>query len=419
MESKQLNKRKIFNDPVYGFISVQDDFVFDIIEHPYFQRLRRIKQLGLTHLVYPGALHTRFHHAMGAMFLMAEAIEVLRSKGHEITEEESQAVNAAILLHDIGHGPFSHALENCIVYGLSHEHISKLFMERLNLEFNGKLQLAIDIFKNKYHKKFLHQLVSSQLDVDRLDYLKRDSFFTGVSEGVISTERIIKMMDVVNDELVIEAKGIYSIEKFIIARRLMYWQVYLHKTVLAAEYLLIKILQRVKKLAEHGHELFATPALKEFLYNKYHKKDFETKPHLLDIFSKLDDFDIYTSVKVWCDDKDPVLSLLCNNMVNRHLFHIELQNEPFKESLIEQMRKQTIHNLNISNEDCEYFVFTDKVENNAYNPQSVKINILFKDDSIKDITDASDQLNISVLSRTVTKYFLCYPKELKNTVNKR
>lgn len=419
MESKQLSKRKIFNDPVYGFISVQDDLVFDIIEHPYFQRLRRIKQLGLTHLVYPGALHTRFHHAMGAMFLMSEAIEVLRSKGHEITEEESQAVNAAILLHDVGHGPFSHALENCIVYGLSHEHISNLFMERLNLEFNGKLQLAIDIFKNKYHKKFLHQLVSSQLDVDRLDYLKRDSFFTGVSEGVISTERIITMMDVVNDELVIEAKGIYSIEKFIIARRLMYWQVYLHKTVLAAEYLLIKILHRAKTLAEQGHELFATPALKEFLYNKYHKKDFTSKPHLLDIFSKLDDFDIYAAVKVWCDDKDPVLSLLCNNMVNRHLFHIELQNEPFKKSFIEKMRKQTIQNLNISNEDCEYFVFTDKVENNAYNPQSVKINILFKDGSIKDITDASDQLNISVLSRTVTKYFLCYPKELKNTVNKR
>jgi hypothetical protein len=418
VESKQLNKRKIFNDPVYGFISVQDDLLFDIIEHPYFQRLRRIKQLGLTHLVYPGALHTRFHHAMGAMFLMDEAIEVLRSKGHEITPEESLAVNAAILLHDIGHGPFSHALENCIVYGLSHESISNLFMDRLNKEFNGKLQLAIDIFKNRYHKKFLHQLVSSQLDVDRLDYLKRDSFFTGVSEGVISTERIIKMMDVANDELVIEAKGIYSIEKFIIARRLMYWQVYLHKTVLAAEYLLIKILQRAKRLAEKGHELFATPALKEFLYNQYSRKDFEAEPHLLDIFSRLDDFDIYASAKVWCDDKDPVLSMLCRNMVDRHLFHIELQNEAFEETFIEKMRNQTIQNLNISREDCEYFVFTDKVENNAYNPQSVKINILFKDGSIKDITDASDQLNISVLSRTVTKYFLCYPKELKNTVNK-
>lgn len=418
MESKQLNKRKIFNDPVYGFITVQDEFVFDIIEHPYFQRLRRIKQLGLTHLVYPGALHTRFHHAMGAMFLMGEAIEVLRSKGNKITEEESQAVTAAILLHDIGHGPFSHALENCIVYGLSHEYISNLFMERLNSEFNGKLQLAIDIFENKYHKKFLHQLVSSQLDVDRLDYLKRDSFFTGVSEGVISTERIIKMMDVVNDQLVIEAKGIYSIEKFIIARRLMYWQVYLHKTVLAAEYLLVKILQRAKILAEKGHILFSTPALKGFLYNKFSKKDFKIMPHLLDEFSKLDDSDIYASVKVWCDADDHVLSLLCRNLVDRHLFHIELRNEAFGESSILALRKQAAKNLKISYDDTRYFIFTDKVENNAYNPQSVNINILFKDGKIIDIADASDQLNIAMLSKTVTKYFYCYPKELKNTVNK-
>ncbi len=410
MERVHLNKRKIFNDPVYGFITVKDDFVFDIIEHPYFQRLRRIKQLGLTHLVYPGALHTRFHHAMGAMYLMGEAIEILRSKSHEITEEEAQAVNIAILLHDIGHGPFSHALENCIVFDISHEYISNLFMERLNKEFNGKLQLAIDIFKNKYHKKFLHQLVASQLDVDRLDYLKRDSFFTGVSEGVISTERIIKMMNVANDNLVIEAKGIYSIEKFIIARRLMYWQVYLHKTVLAASYMLIKILQRAKFLAEKGKELFTTPAFKEFLYNNYGKKDFDKNPQLLEIFSRLDDFDIYASLKVWCDDKDHILSLLCRNLLNRHLYHVELQNKKFDEKQIGLIRHQVAKSMNLKIEETKYFIFTDKVENNAYDLYSDKINILFKDGKIVEIDEASDQLNISVLSKTVTKYFLCCPK---------
>jgi len=412
VERKQLYKRKIFNDPVYGFISVPDDFVFKIIEHPSFQRLRRIKQLGLTHLVYPGALHTRFHHAMGAMHLMCEAIEVLRSKGQEISEAEAQAVNAAILLHDVGHGPFSHALENCIVHDISHEDISNLFMERLNIEFDGKLQLAIDIFKNKYHKKFLHQLVSSQLDVDRLDYLKRDSFFTGVSEGVISTERIIKMMDVADDQLVIEAKGIYSIEKFIIARRLMYWQVYLHKTVLAAEYLLVKILKRAKYLSENGNELFATQAFKEFLNNNYDRSDFNNKPKLLDKFALLDDFDIYASVKVWCNEKDTVLSMLCNNMINRHLFSVELQNGKFDITKIKKIEQQVSKKMNLKKGEENYFVFTDKVENNAYDPSNLKINILFKDGRIADIAEASDQLNISVLSKKVTKYFLCYPKNL-------
>jgi len=412
VESKQLNKRKIFNDPVYGFISVQDDFVFEIIEHPFFQRLRRIKQLGLTYLVYPGALHTRFHHAMGAMFLMSEAIEVLRSKGNIITEEEAQAVNAAILLHDIGHGPFSHALEKCIVYDLSHEYLSNLFMERLNVEFGGKLSLAIDIFKNKYHKKFLHQLVSSQLDVDRLDYLKRDSFFTGVSEGVISTERIIKMMDVANDQLVIEAKGIYSIEKFIIARRLMYWQVYLHKTVLAAEFLLVKILQRAKFLAEKGNELFATPTFKEFLFNRFNKDDFEKQPLILDKFALLDDFDIYASIKVWCDHEDNILATLCRSLIDRHLLHVDIQDHVFDEKGIEKIRHLAALKLNIPLDETEYFVFADKVENNAYDPKDVNINILFKDGRIVDIAEASDQLNISVLSKTVTKYFLCYPKGL-------
>ncbi|NTW32430.1 MAG: HD domain-containing protein [Bacteroidetes bacterium] len=368
-----MSKRKIFNDPVYGFISVQDDFLFKIIEHPYFQRLRRIKQLGLTHLVYPGAFHTRFHHAMGAMHLMSEAIEVLRSKGNDITDEEARAVLIAILLHDIGHGPFSHALENCIVYDLSHEYLSKLFMERLNIEFKGKLQLAIDIFRNKYKKKFLHQLVSGQLDVDRLDYLKRDSFFTGVSEGVISTERIIKMMDVVNDQLVIEAKGIYSIEKFIIARRLMYWQVYLHKTVLGAEYLLIKVLNRAKYLADNGVELFATPSLHEFLYNKYNKEDFLKQPILLNTFSNLDDYDIYASVKVWRDEKDPILSTLSKNIMERRLFHVDIQNQPFDKDFIEKLKKKVSAAYKIKDEDVSYFVFSDKVENNAYNQQPLPI----------------------------------------------
>ena len=412
MESKQLYKRKIFNDPVFRFITVSDDFIFQIIEHPFFQRLRRIKQLGLTHLVYPGSFHTRFHHAMGAMYLMGEAIESLRSKGNEITEEEAQAVNAAILLHDIGHGPFSHALENCIVEDITHEYLSHLFMERLNTEFGGKLQLAIDIFQNKYPKKFLHQLVSSQLDVDRLDYLKRDSFFTGVSEGVISTERIIKMMNVVNDTLVIEAKGIYSIEKFIIARRLMYWQVYLHKTVIAAGYLMIKILQRAKYLSEHGSNLFATPAFNEFLCHHYCKTDFEKDSFLLDLFANLDDFDIYSSVKVWCTSPDYILSELCKKLINRQLFHVELQNTPYDSQKMEQVKKDVIHRLKISPKDVDYFVFGDKVENNAYDTNSVKINILYKDGRIVDLAEDSYNLNISVLSKTVTKYFLCYTKEI-------
>jgi uncharacterized protein len=412
VESKQLNKGKIFNDPVYGFISVNDDLLFDIIEHPYFQRLRRIKQLGLTHMVYPGALHTRFHHAMGAMFLMGEAIEVLRSKGNEITDEEAQAVNIAILLHDIGHGPYSHALENCIVYDLSHELLSRIFMDRLNEHFKGKLHLAIEIFRNKYRKKFLHQLVSSQLDVDRLDYLKRDSFFTGVSEGVISTERIIKMMNVVNDNLVIEAKGIYSIEKFIIARRLMYWQVYLHKTVLAAEYLLVKILQRARSLADKKVKLFCTHALQEFLYHKHSVLDFEKKPSLLNTFSKLDDYDIFTSVKEWSNHPDLILSTLCSNLVNRHLFHTELQNRPFSEKQIGEMRKKVTAKIKCRMSDASYFVFSGKVENFAYSIQDAKINILLKDGSTLDIAEASDQLDVSALTKTVTKYFLCCPKNL-------
>ena len=388
------NKLKIFNDPIYGFVSIPYEIIYDLIDHSYFQRLRRIKQLGLTNLVYPGALHTRFHHAMGAMHLMSEAIEVLRAKGNEITDEEAKGVTIAILLHDIGHGPFSHALEHSIVNHITHEDISELFMNRLNAEFKGELSLAIRIFNNKYKKKFLHQLVSSQLDMDRLDYLKRDSFFTGVSEGVVSSDRIIKMLNVKNDELAVEAKGIYSIEKFIIARRLMYWQVYLHKTVISAETLLVNILKRAKELAEKQEELFCTPALKVFLYNKFSKNDFKTEPELLDSFAQLDDYDIMASVKVWASHQDKVLAMLCNKLLNRDLFKIELQNQQFKDVEINSAKERIKKLYKLKGKEEDYFVFTGNIQNDAYSENKIRINILSKDGKIMDITDASDQLNI-------------------------
>jgi HD superfamily phosphohydrolase len=347
---------------------------------------------------------------MGAMHLMGQAIEVLRSKNHTITEDEAKGVTIAILLHDIGHGPFSHALEHSIVSNINHEDISELLMSRLNEEFNGELTLAIKIFQDKYKKKFLHQLVSSQLDMDRLDYLKRDSFFTGVSEGVISSDRIIKMLNVVNDELAIEAKGIYSIEKFIIARRLMYWQVYLHKTVLSAENLLVNILTRAKDLAEKKVELFCTPQLRTFLYNKYTKSDFISDRTLLETFAKLDDYDIMASIKVWADHSDLVLSMLCRQMVNRELFKVELQKMPFKDDKIQPLKKEIKKRYKLSDKETEYFVLTGTVANDAYRADKIRINILSKDGTISDITEASDQLNVDVLAKTVKKYYLCYPK---------
>ena len=361
MKSIAVNKRKIFNDPIYGFITIPSEIIFDLIEHPYFQRLRRIKQLGLTGLVYPGALHTRFHHAMGAMYLMTQAIDVLRAKGVEITTAEAEGVTLAILLHDIGHGPFSHALESSIVSDVSHEQISEIFMDKLNVEMKGKLSLAIQIFKNEYAKKFLHQLVSSQLDMDRLDYLKRDSFFTGVSEGIISSDRILAMLVVSDDSLAIEAKGIYSIEKFIIARRLMYWQVYLHKTVLGAENLLVNILARAKELAAQGEELFATPAFQLFLKNRFTKNDFTNNAEVLKAFAALDDNDIFTSVKVWQSHKDFVLSTLCCNMVNRNLFHIELQNQPFEHQKIADLKQKVKAKYNLKEDEIRYFVYSDSI----------------------------------------------------------
>lgn len=406
-----MNKQKIINDPIYGFITIPGDLVFDIIEHRYFQRLRRIKQLGLTSYVYPGALHTRFHHALGAMHLMLTCIDTLKSKGTEITPEEAEGAIIAILLHDIGHGPFSHALESVIVKDVHHEEISLHFMNKLNEHFNGRLSLAIQIFQNKYHKSFLHQMVSSQLDMDRLDYLKRDSFFTGVSEGIINSDRIISMLRVHNDTLSVEAKGIYSIEKFIIARRLMYWQVYLHKTVLCAEHMLVNILRRAKYLVQKGVELPATPPFAFFLKNEITKNQFFNDVSVAEIFSQLDDYDIFTAIKMWQWHDDKVLNILCNNMVDRKLWHIEIGNKAFDESKMSAIKKRVQEQLNLTAEEASYFVISDSVSNNAYKPGDDKINLLYRDGSMIDIADAADQLNISVLSNTVEKFFMCYPKE--------
>ncbi|MDX2361496.1 MAG: HD domain-containing protein [Crocinitomicaceae bacterium] len=403
------NKKKIFNDPVYGFISIPMEIIFDVIEHPYFQRLRRIKQLGLTHLVYPGALHTRFHHVLGAMHLMSKAVATIRRKGHEITEQEEQAVLLAILLHDIGHGPFSHALEHDIVSGVSHEEISEFFIDRLSKEFNGELDLALDVFKNEHPKKFLYQLVSSQLDMDRMDYLNRDSFYTGVSEGKIGSDRIIEMLDVVDGNLVLEEKGIYSIEKFIVARRLMYWQVYLHKTVVAAEFMIIHILRRAKLLVQQGHELFGSPALMFFMKQSISVDDFKNNPEVLEQFAQLDDFDILGAIKVWQNCDDVVLSELSRRIVDRKLFKIEVSKEPFSEGRISEIREKVMDNLGISEEHLEYFVYTEILTNNAYNDDKQNINLLYKNGQTVELSKASDNLNISALTTPVAKYFLSYP----------
>lgn len=409
-------KKKILNDPVHGFIHIPSGVPHHLVEHPFFQRLRRIKQLGMSHLVFPGAIHTRFQHVLGATYLTQMAIESLRSKGTEISDEESVAVKTAVLLHDIGHGPFSHALEYSIVNGITHEKISELFMDRLNDEFKGDLTLAIQIFKNEYHKPFLNQLVSSQLDMDRLDYLRRDSFFTGVTEGAIGSSRIIKMLDVRDGNLAVEAKGIYSIEKFLIARRLMYWQVYLHKTSLAAEEMLVRILKRAKYLADKGEDLFATPALRCFLYNKIGLDQFKSRAKILgekdalEAFAELDDNDIMVSIKVWADHSDKVLSYLCRCMKDRQLFKIEIEKRPFSKEYVADIRKKVKANLGCSNHALDYIVIKGSIMNNAYSRDDDRINILFKDGSQQDIGEASDMLNISVLSKTVKKYYLCYPK---------
>ena len=410
MSEKSTNKLKILNDPIYGFITIPNILIYDLIEHPYFQRLRRVSQMGLSYLVYPGAHHTRFHHALGSMHLMQKAVQILKFKGVAISNEEANAVYIAILLHDIGHGAFSHALEHSIVTGIQHEEISLKFMEALNEEFEGKLTLAIEIFKGNYHKKFLYQLISSQLDMDRLDYLKRDSFYTGVAEGNINSERLITMLNVKNDGLVVEEKGIYSVEKFIVARRLMYWQVYLHKTGLVAEKLLEKILKRAKELAMKGVQLPASKVLSYFLYQSFTAENFTKES--LKMFSKLDDYDIFLAIKEWISCEDEVLSKLSKNLVNRNLPKISLQNTPYSKAEIE-VEKQKIkqNNLNLSNSLLDYYVYSGKIQNQAYDATKNNIKILFKNGEIKDITTASDHLNIQALSKPVYKYYLCTPKE--------
>ena len=402
------NKLKILNDPIYGFIRIPNSLIFDIIEHPSFQRLRRVSQMGFSNLVYPGANHTRFHHALGCLHLMQKAINVLRVKGINISKEEENALCIAILLHDIGHGPFSHALEHSIVTGITHEEISLKYMKQLNKEFEGKLDLAIEIFTGKYHRLVLQQRISSQLDIDRLDYLKRDSFYTGVAEGNISSDRLIAMMNVVDDELVIEKKGIYSVEKFLIARRLMYWQVYLHKTSLGAEYMLVKVLKRAKELAEKNIDLFCSSSLHHFLYNKTNQDNFDTST--LDLFSKLDDYDLLSAIKEWTNHSDKIISNLSNMIVNRNLLKVKIYDEQVSEIDVSNHIKKFMKTSGLSNKQASYFVFNGDISNQAYNSQE-PIKILNKKGGMEDIILASDQLNLQALSKPVKKFFICYPKK--------
>ena len=403
-----MQERKIINDPVFGFIHIPKGLLYDIVCHPVFQRLTRIKQLGLSSAVYPGAQHTRFQHSLGAFHLMSEAITSLTTKGNFIFDSEAEAVQAAILLHDVGHGPFSHVLEDTIVTGISHEEISLMLMERMNKELKGQLTLAIQIFKDEYPKRFLHQLVSGQLDMDRLDYLRRDSFYTGVTEGNIGSARIIKMLNVKDDHLVVESKGIYSIENFLTSRRLMYWQVYLHKTSVACEKMLISTLLRAKELASQGVELFASPALRFFLYHPVDRDEFYNNPLCLENFIQLDDNDIWTALKVWSTHDDKVLSTLSKGLIDRHLFKVEVSSSPLTKSQKDKLLGQIAQHLQISRKEAGYFLRTSTIENNMYKKEDDSIEIIFGDGSTKNIADASDMLNISLLSRKVKKHYTCY-----------
>ena len=402
------NKLKILNDPIYGFITIPSERIFSIIEHPYFQRLRRISQMGMSYLVYPGAHHTRFHHAIGCVHLMQKAVQILRHKGVIISEAEEEALQIAILQHDIGHGPFSHAMEHSIVEGVDHESISLLFMEEMNRDFNQSLTLALQIFRGTYNRRFLNQLITSQLDMDRLDYLKRDSFYTGAAEGNINSERLITMLNVVNDDLVIEEKGIYSVEKFLVARRLMYWQVYLHKTSLVAEQLLIRVLKRAKELVEKGEKLNASKALSYFLYNKIGPENFSSET--LSVFARLDDYDIISAMKEWQYHNDFVLSNLCNMIINRDLLKVKIKKKKPSVEKLEKRRIALQQKESISAEEADFFVFSGEVTNTAYKSENNNINILHKNGKISDVAKASDQLNLKALSKTVVKYYICYPK---------
>ena len=403
-----IQKRKIVNDPVFGFINVSEGLLLDIINHPYMQRLARIKQMGLSSVVYPGAQHTRFQHSLGAFYLMSEALLHLSAKGIEITTDEAEAVEAAILMHDLGHGPFSHVLEDVIVSGISHEEISLMLMNRMNIEMGGKLDLAIKIFKDEYSKSFLHQLVSGQLDVDRLDYLRRDSFYTGVVEGNIGSARIIKMLDVKDDRLVIESKGLYSIENFLTARRLMYWQVYLHKTSVSCEQMLIKTLLRAKDLAQKGVELFCSPALKYFLYNKVSKSSFLSEEQCLNSFVDLDDSDVWCALKVWSSHSDKILSRLSSDIINRRIFKVEITDKPVSEEKITSLQERIANAMNITLDEANYFFAIHAIEKNMYDEKDDSIDIIYKNGTIKNIAEASDMLNISLLSKKIRKNYLCY-----------
>lgn len=406
----QINKLKIFNDPIYGFISIPNELIYDLIQHPYFQRLRRISQMGLSYLVYPGANHTRFHHALGCMHLMQKAIETLRFKGVAISPEEENALYIAILLHDIGHGPFSHAMEKSIVEDVHHEAISLLFMNQLNDEFEGKLSLAIQVFKGDYHRKFMLQLISSQLDMDRMDYLKRDSFYTGVAEGNVNSERLIQMMNVVDGILVIEEKGIYSVEKFLLSRRLMYWQAYLHKTSLVAELILMKVLKRAKELTLKGITLPCSEPLQFFMQNRITLDDFDAQN--LDLFSQLDDFDIISALKAWQKQDDFILSTLSKMIINRDLLKIKLSGEKIPLEEIQELKERFAKDHNISQSEADYFIFKGKIKNQAYSKEAEPIRIFKKDKTIEDVVEVSDQLNLKSLSKLVTKYYICFPKQL-------
>jgi uncharacterized protein len=406
----EINKLKIFNDPIYGFITIPNELIYDLIQHPYFQRLRRISQMGLSYLVYPGANHTRFHHALGCMHLMQKAVDVLRFKAVAISLEEENALFIAILLHDIGHGPFSHAMEKSIVEEVHHESISLLFMDQLNVEFKGQLSLAIQVFKGEYHRKFMLQLISSQLDMDRMDYLKRDSFYSGVSEGNINSERLIQMMTVVDDVLVIEEKGIYSVEKFLMSRRLMYWQVYLHKTSLVAELILTKVLKRAKELTSRGIVLPCSEPLLFFIQHKVALDNFDAST--LDLFSQLDDFDVISALKAWQKQNDFILSSLSKMIINRDLLKVKITNERMTSADLLPLKERFAKENKLTLEEADYFIFKGKIKNQAYSKEAEPIRILKKDKTIEDVAEASDQLNLKSLSKLVTKYYSCFPKQL-------
>lgn len=401
---------KIINDPVFGFIKIPNGLLLDIVKHPLMQRLTRIKQLGMASVVYPGAQHTRFQHSIGAFHLMSEVITALTQKGIFIFDSEAEAILAAILMHDIGHGPFSHVLENTLINGISHEEISLMMMEEINRDLNGGLNLALKIFKGEYPKKFLHELISSQLDMDRLDYLCRDTFFTGVTEGNIGSARIIKMLNVVDDNLVIESKGIYSIENYLITRRLMYWQVYLHKTAVACEKVLVNTLLRAKHLVKEGKEIFASPALMFFLRNDIDSNNFNSNPDVLSYYKELDDSDIWSALKVWKHSDDKILAILASDMLNRNIFKVEIKDEPYTDAEINTVREKLCTQFNIKEEDVHYLMNVSTIQKDMYDTQTDHISILFKDGSLKEIAEASEILNVSLLSKKNRKYYLCYQR---------